>query len=262
MTLFNKSILFLLLILWSFCNALYAEEPIRIHSWKILGPFMIAPRDGGIDPLKKYGGERGIVPSEEQVFHSLYPAKGELRWKNLDVDSDQIEVNYDDINWDSPYERLGSVGLLNLGYAFTEVESDRETMALVSTRKVPAFLVNGKVFQGEPYFGNFFKTAVKLRKGKNRILVKFAGKYKRKFRFQIKPTNKKAIFLDDFTIPDLVPELKQTEFPLALPVLNIQETWLRGARIIFEEKTGSFRQEFELEGAQVILGHRHATTSK
>jgi len=247
MTLFKKSILFLLLIQWSFCSAVYAEEPIPIESWKILGPFMIAPRDGGIDPLKKYGGERNIVPSEDQVFHSLYPANGELRWQKLEVDSDQIEVNYDDINWDSPYERLGSVGLLNLGYAYTEVESEAETMALVSTRKVPAFLVNGKVFQGEPYFGNFFKTAVKLHKGKNRILVKFAGKYKRKFRFQITPTNKKAIFLEDFTKPDLVPELKQTEFPIAVPVLNIQETWLRGARIVFEEKNGSFHQEFELD---------------
>ncbi len=102
MTLFKKSILFLLLIQWSFCSAVYAEEPIPIESWKILGPFMIAPRDGGIDPLKKYGGERNIVPSEDQVFHSLYPANGELRWQKLEVDSDQIEVNYDDINWDSP----------------------------------------------------------------------------------------------------------------------------------------------------------------
>ena len=93
MTLFKKSILFLLLIQWSFCSAVYAEEPIPIESWKILGPFMIAPRDGGIDPLKKYGGERNIVPSEDQVFHSLYPANGELRWQKLEVDSDQIEVN-------------------------------------------------------------------------------------------------------------------------------------------------------------------------
>ena len=150
MTSFKKTILFLFLMTANFCQVIYAEEPIPIESWKILGPFMIAPRDGGIDPLKKYGGERNIVPSEDQVFHSLYPANGELRWQKLEVDSDQIEVNYDDINWDSPYERLGSVGLLNLGYAYTEVESETETMALVSTRRVPAFLVNGKVYQGEP----------------------------------------------------------------------------------------------------------------
>ena len=79
---------------------------------------MIAPRDGGIDPLQKYGGERNIIPSDEQVFHSLYPPKGELRWQTLEADSDQVEVNYEGINWDTPYERLGSIGLLNLGYAF------------------------------------------------------------------------------------------------------------------------------------------------
>ena len=247
MTSFKKTILFLGLILVSFCQQVDAQEPITITSWKILGPFMIAPRDGGIDPLQKYGGERNIIPSDEQVFHSLYPPKGELRWQTLEADSDQIEVNYEGINWDTPYERLGSIGLLNLGYAFTEVESETETMALVSTRKVPAFVLNGKVFQGEPYFGNFFKTAVKLRKGKNRILVKFAGKYRRKFRFQITPTSKKAVFLEDFTKPDLVPDLKQTEFPIAVPVLNIQEDWLRGAKIIVEQTPGKTLQEFDLD---------------
>ena len=208
---------------------------------------MIAPRDGGIDPLLKYGGERNIVPSDEQVFHSLYPPKGELRWQTLEADSDQVEVNYVGINWDTPFERLGSIGLLNLGYAFTEVESETETMALVSTRKVPAFVLNGKVFQGEPYFGNFFKTAVKFRKGKNRILVKFAGKYRRKFRFQITPTSKKAVFLEDFTKPDLVPDLKQTEFPIAVPILNIQEDWLRGAKIIIEQTPGKTLRVFDLD---------------
>ena len=79
MTSFNKTILFLGLFLVSFCQQVDAQESITITSWKILGPFMIAPRDGGIDPLQKYGGERKIVPSDEQVFHSLYPPKGELR---------------------------------------------------------------------------------------------------------------------------------------------------------------------------------------
>ena len=96
----KKIILFLGLILFSFCQQVDAQEPITITSWKILGPFMIAPRDGGIDPLQKYGGERNIIPSDEQVFHSLYPPKGELRWQTLEADSDQVEVNYVGINWD------------------------------------------------------------------------------------------------------------------------------------------------------------------
>ena len=45
--------------------------------------------------------KENIVPSDEQVFHSLYPPKGELRWQTLEADSDQVEVNYEGINWDT-----------------------------------------------------------------------------------------------------------------------------------------------------------------
>ena len=77
MTSFNKTILFLGLFLVSFCQQVDAQEPITITSWKILGPFMIAPRDGGIDPLQKYGGERNIIPSNAVSYtHLTLPTSG------------------------------------------------------------------------------------------------------------------------------------------------------------------------------------------
>ncbi|MEC8544882.1 MAG: prolyl oligopeptidase family serine peptidase, partial [SAR324 cluster bacterium] len=86
---------------------------------------------------------------------------------------------------------------------------------------------------GEPYYANYQRTAVPLRKGINRILVKFAGKHKRSFRFQIEPTELKALFLEDITQPDLLDPEEKRIF-LAVPILNTTKRWLRDLTIELE----------------------------
>ena len=49
-------------------NPLWPAEPFFIDSWKILGPFMAAPRDGRTDHLLKYGGEENSIPHDSQVI--------------------------------------------------------------------------------------------------------------------------------------------------------------------------------------------------
>ena len=107
-----------------------------------------------------------------------------------------------------------------MGYAYTEIQADSDQVALVSSQQVGGFYVNGRGYQGEPYYANYQRTAVPLHKGINRILVKFAGKHKRSFRFQIEPTELKALFLEDITQPDLLdPEEKR--ILLAVPILSL-----------------------------------------
>ncbi|MGB0297343.1 MAG: hypothetical protein ACPGD6_10805, partial [bacterium] len=84
-------------------SLLWPAEPFFIDSWKILGPFMAAPRDGGTDHLLKYGGEENIIPHGSQVFYSEYADQGILKWEEISVDSDRVEINYEEIDWNTSY---------------------------------------------------------------------------------------------------------------------------------------------------------------
>ena len=211
-------------------SLLWPAEPFFIDSWKILGPFMAAPRDGGTDHLLKYGGEENIIPHDSQVFYSEYADQGILKWEEISVDSDRVEINYEEIDWNTSYARLGGVGLLNVGYAYTEIQADSDQVALVSSQQVGGFYVNGRGYQGEPYYANYQRTAVPLHKGINRILVKFAGKHKRSFRFQIRTYRIEGSLSGGYNQPDLLdPEEKR--ILLAVPILNTTKRWLRDLTI-------------------------------
>ncbi|MGA1597556.1 MAG: prolyl oligopeptidase family serine peptidase [bacterium] len=225
-----RPLLSLLLFLSGTLNA-GAAPPGPITSWQILGPFMAAPRDGATDHLLEYGGEDQIVPDASQVFYSEFPDDGILRWETLEVESDQVEVKYEKIDWNSPYRRLGGVGLLNVGYAYTEVESDSDQVVLVRSQRVPGFYVNGRAYQGEPYFAGYHRTAISLQAGKNRILVKFSGKVNRSFRFALEPVKADAMLLKDLTHPDLLPTPEAQSVHLGVPILNTSREWLRTLRL-------------------------------
>ena len=211
-------------------NPLWPGESFSIDSWKILGPFMAAPRDSGTDHLVQHGGEEHITPNDSQVFYSEYSDQGLLKWEEIFVDSDRVEINYEKIDWNSSYNRMGGVGLLNTGYAYTEIKADSDQVALVRSQQVGGFYVNGRRYQGEPYYANFQKTAVPLQKGTNKILVKFAGKHNRSFRFQIESNEQKALLLEDVTQPDLL-DSEEKQVLIAVPVLNASKSWMRDLTI-------------------------------
>ena len=83
------------------------------------------------------------------------------------------------------------MGLLNVGTGNGD-QADSDQVALVSSQRVGGFMSMAEDI-GEPYYANYQRTAVPLT-GINRILVKFAGKHKRSFRFQIEPTELKVPF--------------------------------------------------------------------
>ena len=211
-------------------NPLWPAESFSIDSWKILGPFMAAPRDSGTDHLVQHGGEEHITPNDSQVFYSEYSDEGLLKWEEIFVDSDRVEINYEKIDWNSSYNRMGGVGLLNTGYAYTEIKADSDQVALVRSQQVGGFYVNGRRYQGEPYYANFQRTAIPLQKGTNKILVKFAGKHNRSFRFQIESNEQRALLLEDVTQPDLL-DSEEKQVLIAVPVLNTSKSWMRDLTI-------------------------------
>ena len=106
---------------------------------------MAAPRDSGTDHLVQHGGEEHITPNDSQVFYSEYSDQGLLKWEEIFVDSDRVEINYEDIDWNASYARLGGVGLLNMGYAYTDIQADLDQAVLVRSQQVGRFYVNVRV---------------------------------------------------------------------------------------------------------------------
>ena len=230
-----RTILLLISLILGVPAAAWCVDPIKISNWSVLGPFLTAPRDGGIDHLLDYGGEKHIVPADDQVFFSPLAPKGTLKWTELKDQTEEVSIEYQGIDWDAVYERFGSIGLLNVGYAYTEVEVPGKSRVLVWTKKVPVFFVNGRGFLGEPYAKDYNRTPVVLQEGINRILLKFAGKQDRSFTFKMVPVEELAIILDDFTLPDLNTDALLEEYLLGVAIANASETWLSDLRVVTPE---------------------------
>ncbi|HIN97200.1 MAG TPA: hypothetical protein EYN02_05305, partial [Candidatus Marinimicrobia bacterium] len=208
-----------------------ASDDLRITKWKILGPFLGAPRDGRIDHLLSYGGEKKIIPSDNQVFYSALADKGIVTWSELTDQTENIEIKYDNVDWDSVIFRFGSTGLINIGYATTEVTVPEQTRVVVLTRKVPVFFVNSQGYLGESYSSGFHYTPALLKKGANRILIKFAGKADRHFTFKMKGVHKEAIFIEDITTPDLIQNQVLKPALVGITLANTSLEWMKDLRL-------------------------------
>lgn len=219
------------MILIQINSFVWASDDLRITKWKILGPFLGAPRDGMIDHLLNYGGEKKIIPSDNQVFYSALADKGIVTWSELTDQTENIEVKYDNVDWDSVIYRFGSTGLINIGYATTEVTVSEQTRIVVLTRKVPVFFVNSQRYLGESYSSGFHYTPALLKKGANRILIKFAGKADRHFTFKMKGVRKEAIFIEDITMPDLIQNQVLKPALVGITLANTSLEWMKNLRL-------------------------------
>ena len=110
---------------------------------------MAAPRDGGTDHLLKYGGEENIIPHDSQVFYSEYADQGILKWEEISVDSDRVDINYEEID---------------IGYD----DKRREEMLKKSNgaRTIP------QIFIGEKHVGGYVELKALDNKGELDILLK------------------------------------------------------------------------------------------
>ena len=221
-----KPILLIVCLITGIHAPAWGAEPISIPNWMVLGPFLAAPRDGGIDHLLDFGGEKRIVPSKDQLFYSPLTPNGTLQWREIKGQTEEITLKHERIDWDSIYERFGSIGLLNVSYAYSEVKVERDTRALVWSKKVPVFVLNGKGYLGEPYSKTFNHTPILLRQGVNRILLKVAGKLDHSFTFRMTPLQEQAVLLDDFTVPDLLATQLVQDILIGVAFLNTTENWL------------------------------------
>ncbi len=207
------------------------DREIVVKKWWVAGPFLTAPRDVVPDYLWRYGGERNIVPSSEQVFYSVHPDGGQIHWFVLKADSSTVKVKYPHVRWDFLEKIYGWVGILNVGYAWAEIEMDRARRALILTRRTIKVFVNGKAYEAEPYGYRFSRIPVVLEKGKNRILVKFFGVGNPWFEFKLLPAEAEVVTATDYTSPDIVEGKLLRNVPLGVTLINTTLNWQKGLKI-------------------------------
>lgn len=232
-----KKRIILILILAVFASSLWASEEILIKKWKVIGPFMTGPRELNLDFLTAYGGEDKIVPSEDQIFYSLQPNGGVLKWFEVESDSSNVRVNYPNVNWEALEWFYGSSrrseGFMNNGYAYGEIECQKKIRALIFVRSVVTLWVNGVQKEGEFYTFGYNGIPVVLDKGKNTILLKFRSSADGSFGCRIQPVNEKIHMLDDFTTPDIIREQKLDSY-IGVPLVNTTDEWQKDLTIVAE----------------------------
>ncbi len=217
---------------------LSAADDIPVTSWRILGPFFDGIRELDIDHLTAFGGEEGIIPHDSQVFHSIQPDGGLLKWQDLTVQGSIVKVNYSNVNWDLMEKLYGSARnsdeFMNIGYAYAEVTVPFETRVLLYLQNIKTVWVNGLRQEGEYYTYSYDGVPAILKKGKNTILLKFRGMENPWFGCRVQSVAGEMSILEDFTIPDLVKGSLLKESWIGVPLVNNTNRWLRGLMCVIQ----------------------------
>ena len=143
---------------------------------------MAAPRDGGTDHLLKSWRLKISFPMVLKRFIREYADQRNPRCGRRDRSADsQIELKSITrrVDWDTPLTLdLGGVGLLNVGYAYTEIEADSDRgRSSGFLQRVGGFYVNGRGYQGEPYSATISGRPYLYKRALTGSLLEFAGKH-------------------------------------------------------------------------------------
>ncbi|MEO0097864.1 MAG: prolyl oligopeptidase family serine peptidase [candidate division WOR-3 bacterium] len=208
--------LFLFLFLFQLKDTIIPER------YYYLGPFLVAPREG-ISGIKEENFYFGVDTT--QKFPTSLAQGGYTSWQSTVSDSQgNVKFSFDNVLWDTLIQFYGFSVVLNLTYAYTEIEMEEDKIMLVMAERVGSFFVNGKGYLGDAYGHNFFRIPVKFKKGKNSILLKVSGYGERNFKFIIfQPKNKIIFMKEDITKPDILKEREEQRFILGIPFLNTTE---------------------------------------
>ncbi len=210
------------MVLFLFFFLLQLRDTIIPEKWYYLGPFLIAPREG-ISGIKEEDFYFGIDTTKK--FPTVLAQGGYTNWQSTFSDSEgNVKFSFSNVLWDSLIQFYGFSVILNLTYAYTEIEMEEDKIMLVMAERVGSFFINGKGYLGDVYGHNFFRIPVKFKKGKNSIFLKVSGYGERSFKFIIfQPKNKIILIKEDITKPDILKEQKEQRLLLGIPFLNNTE---------------------------------------
>ena len=181
------------------------EDNIVVEDWLYAGPFSVGAREGVAGVIKD---AKNFRPHEGLEHPSIMAQGGKVQWRKTSVDSlGWINLEYEDVLWDSLMDIWGIAGLVDVGYAYAEFENKGRKRALVMAKKAGSFYLNSRRYTGNPYGDNYMLTPVILEDGTNKVLVPTGGYATHRFTFKIVPPPAPVVIVKkDATLPDIIDE--------------------------------------------------------
>jgi dienelactone hydrolase len=179
------------------------EDTLCPAEWLYAGPFSVGAREGIADVIKDMESFR---PQVGQKHPSILSQGGSVEWKEVGVDSSGwVNLEYEDVWWDTLMDIYGVAGILDAGFAYSEFVSHGRKRALAIAEKVGTFYLNGKRYRGDPYAHDVMRTPVVLEDGTNRVLVSLSGYGDHRFLFKLIPAPAPVMLITkDATLPDVI----------------------------------------------------------
>lgn len=225
--------LFFLSVFISVADLPSIDSQRSVKEWKVAGPFLSVR--GEVSRLTN----NTLSISDE--FISRLSNNGAVRWFSVKPDGPSIKVRYPNVDWQINTFRYGHITAYATGYALGHIVVPKKSRALVHLNNISGFSINGINYPGEPYPYSFTKIPVTLDKGVNKIILTFAGKVQKDFYFNFLPVTSDLIFLEDYTIPDLIEGKIHKKIPFSISVVNTTSKCLEN--ISFKIKDNSFFKE-------------------
>ncbi len=198
--------------------------------WLYAGPFSVGAREGIVGIITDIENFR---PHEGQKHPSILSQGGWVEWKKVRVDSlGWVNLEYENVWWDTLMDIYGVAGILDAGYAYAEfVNKDSSKRALIIAEKVGSFYLNGKRYLGDAYGHDFVRTPVLLKEGTNRVMLGLGGYGDHRFKFKLIPAPAPVVLITkDVTLPDIT-EGTKGKLWAGVPILNTTSKRLKDVKL-------------------------------
>jgi len=205
------------------------EDTLLVKDWLYVGPFSVGAREGIVGVIKD---TKSFRPYQGLEHPSILAQGGRVKWKSAALDSlGWVNLEYEGVLWDTLMDIWGIAGVVDVGYAYAEFESNGKRRALVVARKPGSFFVNGKRYHGNPYGDKYMRTPVVLEDGINRVLVAVGGYADHRFRFKLVPPPAPVVIVtEDATLPDII-EAEMLKACVGITLMNTTDKRLDDVRI-------------------------------
>lgn len=198
------------------------RDTLVADHWLLLGPFPTGPREGITGAVDD---PASLRPLPGDTFRSGLVQGGILRWQERTTDAQGwLTTNYDNTRWDCIQDYYGNAGLLNTGFAYTELECPQPCVALAVATRVSGFYLNGLPYVGDPYGYGWFQVPVPLDSGTNRVVLRLSGYGDERVRFMLVPPPGPLLTVAaDATLPDVIAD-SAAQLWCGIPLLNCTDT--------------------------------------
>ena len=103
-----------------------------------------------IDDLQERAKELNCLYRVDELLSELAPG-GVVRWRRIETDSETVEVEWSEIDWEEIQSVYGVAGIMAVAWFWAEVEVPEDCVAVAVAERLGSFRLNGEPSPGDPY---------------------------------------------------------------------------------------------------------------